>query len=65
LPPAVIALTTLGITVELITTVLVPATLEHPPTVTIKLYAPALREVAPVIVGFCVEFVYEFTPVHA
>ena len=51
--------------VVLTTTVAVPATEVQPPTVTVKLYVPAIAAVTPVRVGFCVLLLYEPGPVHA
>ena len=50
---------------EFTTTVVVPARLVHPPTVTVKLYVPAIAAVAPVRVGFWVADVYPDGPVQA
>ncbi len=47
------------------TTAVVPTALVQPPTVTVKLYVPAIAAVAPVRVGFCRAEVNALGPVHA
>ena len=49
----------------LTTTVVVPAALVHPLTVTVTLYVPAIATVAAAMVGFCTALVYPPGPVHA
>ena len=49
----------------LTTTVVDPAALVHPVTVTVTLYTPPIASVAPAIVGFCTALVYPPGPVHA
>jgi len=46
-------------------TVVVPAKLVHPPTVTVKLYVPDMATVAVGRVGFCVVLVKDEGPVQA
>jgi len=50
----------IGLTV----TLTVPAVLVHPPTVAVTEYVPDAAVVAPVMLGFCVEDVNPFGPVH-
>lgn len=47
------------------TTVVVPAKLTHPPTVTVTLYVPAIASVEAGRVGFCKVEVKVLGPVHA
>jgi hypothetical protein len=49
----------------LTTTVVDPAALEHPPTVTITLYVPAFTNATLAIVGFCSVEVKLLGPVQA
>jgi len=49
---------------ELTTTVIEPARLVHPDTVTVTEYVPPLAEAALVIDGFCSAEVKEFGPVQ-
>ena len=46
-------------------TVVVPIGPVHPFTVAVTEYVPALEEVTPLIVGFCVASVNVFGPLHA
>jgi hypothetical protein len=50
--------------VELTTTVVVPAKLVHPLTVSVTLYVPAIAVVAPAREGFCKTLVKLEGPVH-
>ena len=49
----------------LTTTVVDPAALVHPPTVTVTLYTPAAANVTPAIFGFCTAELKPLGPVHA